>query len=311
MTEFMRKTLGGLPTSEEDWNEHLLAYHRLTPGATPRALASYRTAEGSTSYDLLVDVAARAARQRSRPLRLLDLACGDGYLIELCLKQLGGGAQITGVDMSEAERAAARERLRGQDMVLLQERAQSLSLADESVDVALSHMAFMLLHPVEPVVSEIARVLAPGGLFSAVIGPARLGPVGSHADGVAESQAALAQAVNGLMDAFWQEEFPQMRRPSINNPRVMSQAGLTKLFNRDLGYDQPVTVKDVDLIIDTSVDGLWDYFAATYVVAFLQGDALQRLESRMKALFAEHREVYEALQLPLPLSQITVHKQGV
>ncbi|HEY8768663.1 MAG TPA: class I SAM-dependent methyltransferase [Dehalococcoidia bacterium] len=170
MTEFTRKALAGIQPSEEDWNEHLLEYHRRFPGATPRGLAYYRTSQGSASYDLLVDVAVAAQRQKRGALRLLDLACGDGYLVELCLQRLGDGARITGVDMSERELSAARERLRGHRVSLLDGKAQDLPLADASVDAVISHMAFMLTVPVEPVVHEIARVLSPGGVFSAVIG---------------------------------------------------------------------------------------------------------------------------------------------
>ncbi|MBV9282558.1 MAG: class I SAM-dependent methyltransferase [Chloroflexi bacterium] len=212
--------------------------------------------------------------------------------------------------MSEAELDAARERLRGHDVSLLRERAQSLSLPDRSIDVALSHMAFMLMRPVEPVVAEIARVLAPGGPFSAVIGPARLGSSGGRAEGVTECQTALARAVTETMGGFWEERFPRITRLAVNTPRVMSRASLADLFTPDLGFVPPVTVKDVALVIETSVDGLWDFFAATYNVAFLPGEALQSLESRMKALFTAHREACGTLQFPLPLSRITVHKQG-
>jgi hypothetical protein len=116
--------------------------------------------------------------------------------------------------------------------------------------------------------------------------------------------------VNGVLGQFWKEEFPQMGRMSINIPRVMSEASLAELFSPDLGYAQPVMVNDFDLIIDTSLDGLWDFFAATYVIAFLEGDAMQRLESRMKAHVAEHQAAHGSLQLPMPLSQITVRTRG-
>ena len=310
MSEFMRKTLSGQTTSAAEWNAHLLEYHRLIPGGTPRALASYRTGEGRTSYELLVDVVAQARQQRGGRFRVLDLACGDGYLIELCLRRLGEDVQIMGIDMSEGELDAARERLRGRDVLLVQERAQSLSLADGSVDVAICQMALLLMQPVEPVVTEIARVLTERGVFSAVIGPARLSASRDHAHERTESQSALTHAVGELMGEFWKEAFPEMSYPSISDPRVMSQAGLAELFREDLGYARPVMVKDIDLILDTSVDGLWDFFAATYVVAFLDEEVMRSLESRMKALFRQHQEAYGTLQFPLPLSHITVHKQG-
>ena len=43
-------------------------------------------------------------------------------------------------------------------------------LATASVDVIVSHMALMLMAPLDEVIREMHRVLRPGGMLAAVVG---------------------------------------------------------------------------------------------------------------------------------------------
>src|SRR5579859_4611556 len=118
MSEFATHVFEGVPQSDEDWNNFLLDCHNSKPGKTPLAFDPWKTADGMTSYDLLVDIAKNVRPPDGHPLRLLDLACGDGYLIELCLDRMAGNARILGIDMSVGELTAARRRLGGRDIAL-------------------------------------------------------------------------------------------------------------------------------------------------------------------------------------------------
>lgn len=76
------------------------------------------------------------------------------------------------------ELSAARAVL-PQDVRLINERAQEVSLESSSVDYVLSHMALMLMDDIGQVIREIRRILRNGGSFCAVVGRAFLtGEVG-------------------------------------------------------------------------------------------------------------------------------------
>ncbi len=145
----------------EDGPAVLRRFHH-QPGRTVEAFAQWRNGEGISSYELL----AREAEGLGPETHILDLACGDGYLLELLRRR--GFRNLSGVDSSARELAAARRRL-GPACELRHEPAQSLSLSSDSVGLVVCHLALMLFEPLEPVLAELARVLEPGGRFLAVI----------------------------------------------------------------------------------------------------------------------------------------------
>jgi ubiquinone/menaquinone biosynthesis C-methylase UbiE len=120
----------------------------------------------------LVPPVVRFARQqnasRQKPLRVLDIACGTGHLLRMIGAALPSEARLFGVDLSPHYIARAREVLpRELDVSLLCDDATSLPFLDASFDVVTN---VFLLHEVpgdvrDRVLSEMARVLRPGGLF--------------------------------------------------------------------------------------------------------------------------------------------------
>ena len=121
--------------------------------------------------------------------RVLDLGCGNAPL-------------GIGIDLSLDE-------LRGQ-RACVQGRAQALPFADAAFDVAVSHLAFVLMDEPERVVAELARVLVPGGGFHAVLGG------GPTADGDDAFHRFLALA--------------RPRGPALGDPRTRTEAGWRALF---------------------------------------------------------------------------------
>ncbi len=116
----------------------LRAFHDAQPGITSRALAR------AGSYERLA--------AQVPPGRVLDLACGDGALLELL------GPRAIGIDLSRGELAQARERPRDLDRArardtwtctstpydVIQARAQALPFRDHAFDAATCHLAFLL-----------------------------------------------------------------------------------------------------------------------------------------------------------------------
>ena len=93
--------------------------------------------------------------------RALDLGCGDGRLgRELRAREL------TAADVSPLALARARERLPGARLVELEPDAP-LPFEDSSFDFALCAETLEHVRDVQALVSELRRVLAPGGTLAA------------------------------------------------------------------------------------------------------------------------------------------------
>lgn len=114
-------------------------------------------------YRVPADLAALARPGLAAGSRVMDLGCGTG-LIGTALA--GSGARITGVDLSPrmldiSARGGAYEQLELGDVVEVMRRSAAASLqAVFAADV------FIYLGNLEGVFAEVARALAPGGLFA-------------------------------------------------------------------------------------------------------------------------------------------------
>ena len=107
-------------------------------------------------------VPAVAAVVEARPARVLEVGCGWGELAEWLARDTA--AQVVAVDLSE--RMVELARARGVDAQVGD--VQELPFADGSFDVAVA--AWMLYHvpDLDRGISELARVLRPGGILVAV-----------------------------------------------------------------------------------------------------------------------------------------------
>ncbi len=95
--------------------------------------------------------------------RILDLGCGDG---QLTLRLAATGAEITAVDVSPEMVAAARAR--GVRAGLA--NAESLPYAKASFDAVFSNAVLHWVRNHDALLSQVHRVLKPGGRFVAEMG---------------------------------------------------------------------------------------------------------------------------------------------
>jgi len=97
--------------------------------------------------------------------RVLDVACGTG---NLAIPLARGGAIVTGVDIAPNLIAQARERSRAEGLEVNFDEgdAEQLPYPNASFDVVVSMFGAMFAPRPEIVVSELARVLKPGGLLA-------------------------------------------------------------------------------------------------------------------------------------------------
>lgn len=260
-------------------DEFLRWFHDAHPGATTRGFADARDGGGRSSYDRLAERVLAGDRGRGD---IVDLGCGDGYLLER-LRQRGVPAgRLVGIDMSAGELARARARPALAGVRLLHERATAMSAAFAAPGAAAvcSHLGFMVMGEPEAVVAEIARVLAPGGRFATIVGG---GP--SAEDPVFERFLALLQAA--CVSAG-------VRSPRLGHLRQRSDSGLRALFGPHSGFVAEVEIDDFVLALDGSVGALWQRLASAYELALLsdaQRAALRARFEREVARFADGRGV--------------------
>jgi SAM-dependent methyltransferase len=237
----------------------LAGFHDADPGVTARAFAGLPAAmAGSTfasSYDCLASVVPAGAGT------VLDLACGDGYLLSLLAARRQDGLALAGVDLSAGELAAARHRL-GPAAVLHQARAQELAFTDAGIDVVLCHMALMLMDDAPQVLAEVRRILRPGGVFSAVVG------AGGAASPAHEVFVSLLRQYRKL------PEFESLR---LGDRRLHTAEGIAGLFGA--GFE-PAAVDDIVLQWRGGPAVLWSWFEKMYDVGWLEAADRTQVERR-------------------------------
>nr|MBA3529795.1 methyltransferase domain-containing protein [Propionibacteriaceae bacterium] len=102
---------------------------------------------------------------------VLDVACGSGPMSRELAQP---GRTVVGMDISEHELDLAFKRGPGP---WVRGDALALPFADESVAAVTSSMGLVVVTPLGQVLSEIARVLRPGGVLAAIAPAVRpLGP---------------------------------------------------------------------------------------------------------------------------------------
>jgi 2-polyprenyl-3-methyl-5-hydroxy-6-metoxy-1,4-benzoquinol methylase len=98
-------------------------------------------------------------------LRVLDAGCGEGRFARMLAQR---GAKVTGIDLSSRMIELAREHERATPLgidYLVADMADLSQLPGESFDAAVAYLSLIDVHDYEQAISEVARVLVPGGRF--------------------------------------------------------------------------------------------------------------------------------------------------
>ena len=97
---------------------------------------------------------------------VLDIGCGAGIDTIVAAMMVGPAGTVVGIDMVPEMLARARENLRMTDLknVIFEEAyGEKLPFADGGFDVVISNGAFNLIPDKAKALSEVVRVLKPGG----------------------------------------------------------------------------------------------------------------------------------------------------
>jgi ubiquinone/menaquinone biosynthesis C-methylase UbiE len=232
--------------------QFLVDFHNQYPGITSQAYQALSAHMGgqryASSYECLAkDVATEAT--------VLDLACGDGFLLSLL-----NAHRLIGVDMSAGELAAARRRL-GDRATLHHSKAQTLPLENHLCDEVLCHMALMLMDQLDDVLGEVHRVLKPNGRFSFVIG-------------TAAPPSAVMDSYVARLRALYKHETSKALR--FGDHRLAKEEGIIDALTP---YFSQINIEKITLNRRYTPAEIWAWFEGCYDLAFLAQEQRQQFHN--------------------------------
>lgn len=96
--------------------------------------------------------------------RILDVACGTGVLARAAAER---GAQVVGLDINDGMLAVARQK--APDINWQQGNAEDMPFGDDRFDAVVSQFGLMFFEDRPSAISEMIRVLRPGGRMSIAV----------------------------------------------------------------------------------------------------------------------------------------------
>jgi SAM-dependent methyltransferase len=110
---------------------------------------------------------------------VLDLACGPGTLTRRLAAGVGDDGLVIGADLSPAMLDRAVHAVRADSVTFVRADAMALPLRDDTVDAVSCSLCLHLVPDADTALTEIARVLVPGGRLATAVpshvhGPGRL-----------------------------------------------------------------------------------------------------------------------------------------
>ena len=112
----------------------------------------------------LAELLVEAARPQAGD-RLVDVACGTGVVLRTAAQHVGSQGRLTGIDVNPGMVTVAREVTRQEGLTpeLLKAPAEALPVPDASADLVLCGAGLMFFSDRVAALSEMRRILAPGG----------------------------------------------------------------------------------------------------------------------------------------------------
>jgi SAM-dependent methyltransferase len=260
----------------------LREFHKRHAGVTSATLAHGRIAGNGSSYDLL----AADLRHRS-PQAILDVACGDGFLLELLAKHFPD-ARLFGIDVSEDELRLAQRRLGSRAELRLGD-AEGMPYADASFDAVTCHLAFMLVDDARRVAREIFRVLRGDGVFSAIV-----------SGGGAVSRESVLGAFIMKLQAL-EAALPPL---SLGDVKIETIEGLRDILSAFASVD----VQEVFLQLDGAPDLVSAALMSMYNVHRLHAEARSDLEGMLRLKMREVRRDDGIVPCAFPMRHVVATK---
>lgn len=164
MSRYLEHALAGETATRGEWNEHVIAFHRIHNRWGEHTIGKMCTASGDSSYDAL---ASRIEKLAPGARAVLDIGCGDGTLLLRLAERFGPTVALTGIDLVDTDIAAARLRLPG--ATLLTGDAIDTGMSHKSQDVVTSHLVFMAMPALDEILTRARHSLRHPGLLAFVV----------------------------------------------------------------------------------------------------------------------------------------------
>lgn len=266
--------------------QFLTDFHNQNAGITTHAYQSLHATVGTRRYASTYECLASAVPASDQPRTVLDLACGDGFLLSLLAGHQQARQTLVGIDMSQGELAAARNRLDA-CITLYFGKAQSLPLSSASVDCVLCHMALMLMDKLDDVLSEVHRVLKDGACFAFVIGAQPT------------AGAAFDRYLSRLRDARQSNPSAAL---SLGDPRLRNPDGIREALTPRFG---DIAIEDIVLRRRYTPAQLWQWFEDMYDLHFMPPAQRQRFRDEYLAELDTLRDEDDRLEFTDMLRMVT------
>jgi SAM-dependent methyltransferase len=213
--------------------------------------------------------------------RVLDVGCGTGIVARLAAEAVGRDGSVTGLDIEPGMLAVARSAAEGKGIEWVEASAESIPLADESVDVVLCQMSLQFVPDRARAVEEMGRVLVAGGRLALTVP----GPTSAFFESLSEG---LARHVDPKASAFIERVFSLHDVDELT--ALLAGAGLREIR---------VDAREIELSLPPPKDFLWQYAAATPMAGILTQvgeDAKSALEGDVVAAWRDY-EVGEGMEI--------------
>jgi ubiquinone/menaquinone biosynthesis C-methylase UbiE len=292
LIKLTEKIFSGKDTCDEDWTDYLIETHTKAPGKTVAAFADHKTDIGGNTYEL---IASCLDQIKGRSCRILDLACGDGFLSGYLKDKMGANSSCVGVDMVPAEIERATVLRPDQRFTYEVSKAQDLSFVDEEFDFVFCHLALMLMLPLEPVLKEISRVTKRQGIFSFIIGK-----------NINDRQ--MFEAVGKATATFVNSKLSEAGQFKIGDERL-NDIGLTAKLLQTHGF-QILEKRDFTLLISGSTRKVWDSISNFHLINLLPKEERSKLKKIVVADLEAKAEGGDQVVVPVPFRLIEAKKIG-
>jgi ubiquinone/menaquinone biosynthesis C-methylase UbiE len=280
VTRYLDRVLAGDVATPQEWNEHLVAFHRAYRGSTEAFASRMHTRAGQTSYEVL---ASRIKELEPNAHAILDVGCGEGALLVDIERCFGGNVTLTGIDLSDTEIAQARARVPKATFLLGD--ALELDMDLKSQDVVTSHLAFMAMPQTGRLFARAYRALRAAGLLAFV----------------AEDPLAGRSMFNLLATAVAvvRERFVNFTPSVPAREPIEREDDLRALLER-AGFTN-VAIEAFEVSGKLSAEQLWNFVEQSYPLGLLDAsvrvDLRDALRARTEAIASNAAESVLALRL--------------
>jgi trans-aconitate methyltransferase len=284
VSRYLERALAGETATRDEWNEHVIAFHRVHNRWGERTIAQMHTPGGDSSYDVL---ASRIKELAPGARAILDIGCGDGTLLARIAERYGPAVALTGIDLVDTDIAVARERLPA--ATLLTGDAIEVDMSQESQDVVTSHLAFMAMPLLDKILARARHALREPGVLAFVV-----------EDPLADNAifALFGRAVTAV-----RERFPGFVPAAPGRAAIEHAENLQALLDRAGFFG--VSTEPLTVGARLSAEQLWHFIDASYPFGLLDSTTSRYLYDALAPQIATMVHGQEHLTIALRL--VTAH----